>query len=41
MTSFRLGEGTQFVDSVSFRIARETKYRQSPRKCRLKLLPIL
>ena len=40
MTRFRLGEGAQFEDSVSFRIARETKDRESPRKCCLKLLPI-
>lgn len=40
MIRFRLGEGTQFEDSVSFRIARETKYSKSSRKCCLKLLPI-
>ena len=35
------GREPSSIDSISFCIARETKYRQSPRKCLLKLLPIL
>ena len=41
MIRLQLGEGAQFEDSVSFRIAREAKYDQSPRESILKLPPIL